>query len=107
MLRSYMNRIPSHFIFLDEILNLDNLLIQVRDEATIVWYELGEALGVEKEVLEECSRYPQEDSIVEMLDYWLKKSGSRPTWRHVGSALKNIGLEELGERILNVYRHGL
>ena len=102
-----MNRIPSHFIFLDEILNLDNLLIQVRDEATIVWYELGEALGVEKEVLEECSRYPQEDSIVEMLDYWLKKSGSRPTWRHVGSALKNIGLEELGERILNVYRHGL
>ena len=85
---------------------MDNLLVQIRDRVTPEWFKFGQALGVKQEVLEECSKYPEDVSIVEMLDYWLRSSKSNPTWRNVGTALKQVGLKDLGDKILHVYRDG-
>ena len=91
----------------DKILNLDSLLVQVKAEVTSQWYQLGEALGVNKATLEKCSQYPPEESIVEILDNWLRNHLGQPTWREVAETLKTIGFQQLGCDIENVYKTGI
>ena len=91
----------------DKILNLDSLLIQLKVEVTSQWYQLGEALGVDKTILEKCSQYPPEESIVEILDNWLRNHQDQPTWREVAETLKTIGFQQLGCDIENVYKTGI
>ena len=65
----------------DDSLNvdLDSLLIQLRSQVTSKWYELGEAAGVRREVLDKFAKQcSPKECIVEMFDYWLR-SGDRPT----------------------------
>ena len=62
---------------------------------------------MKKEVLEECFQYPDDVSIVEILDYWLRNSNSNPTWRDIGTALKQVGFHDLGDKILHVYKDGM
>ena len=76
---------------------LDNLLIQVRTQVTPKWYQFGLALGVDKEVLNKYSTCPQEESIVELADYWLRNSPTKPTWRDVHEALKKTGFDSLSK----------
>ena len=58
-------------ICIDKALNLDNLLIQIRDQVTPKWYQFGLAVGISKETLDEFSNFPPEECIVEMSDLWL------------------------------------
>ena len=90
----------------DDSLTLDNLLIQLRPQVTSEWYKFGLALGVAEEVLNKYLGYPSEECIVEMLDNWLRNHGSKPTWKEVAKALKDIGLLQLAEDILKVYTTG-
>lgn len=90
----------------DNLLNLDSLLIQVKAEVTPQWYQLGEALGIEKNKLEKCTQYPPEESIVEVLDSWLRNHPGQPTWREFAETLKMIGLLQLGCDIEKVYETG-
>ena len=87
--------------------NLDNLLIQLRAQVSPLWYQFGEAAGVETEMLEklanDCS--PQ-DCIVEMFDCWLRKQKEPPTWRDVAKILKVIKLEQIAAKIEEVYTTG-
>ena len=87
--------------------NLDNLLIQLKPYVTPKWYEFGEAVGIEKEVLdkfaEQCS---PEDCIIEMLDYWLRQCKQQPTWNDVANILKIINLQQLAVGIESVYKTG-
>ena len=87
--------------------NLDNLLIQLRAQVSPLWYQFGEAAGVETEMLEklanDCS--PQ-DCIVEMFDYWLRKQKEPPTWRDVAKILKVIKLEQIAAKVEEVYTTG-
>ena len=85
---------------------MDSLLIQIRSQVTPYWYQFGIAVGIDKEVLEKYSRYPSEECIVEVLDYWLKNHHSKPTWKNVAEALKDIGLHRYAEKILKVYETG-
>ena len=82
-------------------LDLDNLLIRVRTQVTPKWYQFGLALGVDKDVLNKFSACPQEESIVELADYWLRNSPTKPTWRDVAKALKKIGFDSLSKDIVN------
>ena len=93
-------------MFSDKQLNLDNFLIQVRTQLTSKWYQFGLALGVDKDILNKYSEFPPEESIVEVADYWLRNSYTKPTWRDVARALKKIGFDLLAEDILNVYKTG-
>ena len=94
------------FIDKDDSLNLDTLLIQIRGAATSCWYQLGEALEVNKDVLDKCSNYPPEENIVEILDQWLRNFPGRPTWRDVANALRKIGLHQVASDIEMVYETG-
>ena len=89
----------------DSSLTLDSLLIQLRPQVTSEWYKFGLALGISEEVLKYLG-YPSEECIVEMLDYWLRNHGSKPTWKEVAKALKDIDLLQLAEDILKVYTTG-
>ena len=94
-------------IYTDDSLTLDSLLIQLRPQVTSEWYKFGLALGVTEEVLNKYLGYPSEECIIEMLDYWLRNNGSKPTWKEVAKALKDIGLLQLAEDILKVYTTGI
>ena len=86
---------------------LDNLLIQLRPQVTTKWFQFGEAIGVEREVLDNCAKTcSPEDCIVEMLDYWLRHSTEKPTWKDISKALKAINLPQLAHDIEEVYLTG-
>ena len=85
--------------YIDDTLNLDTLLIQIKAAVTARWYQLGEALGVSKESLDRFSSHPPEESIIEMLDQWLRSGPQRRTWRDVADALRKIGLQQLASDI--------
>ena len=85
---------------------MDSLLIQLRSEVTPKWYQFGEAMGVGKEVLDKCIKYPSEESLIEVLDNWLRNHAGQPTWREVAEALKGIGLQQLAFDIEKVYNTG-
>lgn len=90
----------------DDCLNLDSLLIQLRSEVTPKWYQFGEAIGVGKKVLDKCVKYSPEESIVEILDKWLRNHAGHPTWREVAEALRCIGSKQLAFDIEQVYETG-
>ena len=99
--KHYYNNIDA-----DDSLNLDTLLIQVRGVVTSRWYQLGQALEVSKDVLDKFTNYPPEESIVEVLDQWLKNFPGRPTWRDVANALRRTGFQQLANDIEMVYKTG-
>ena len=88
------------------MLNLDNLLIQIRHEVTPKWYQFGLAIGISKETLDRFSAFPPGECIIEVLDLWLRTSESAVTWRDVAKALKESGCHQLAETILKVYKTG-
>ena len=98
----------AHTNSLDELLNLDCLLIQLRSEVTPMWYQFGIAGGMPIKSLDELLNYPQDECIIEVLDYWLRKRSevSKPTWKDVAKVLKEIGLSKLAEDISSVYTIG-
>ena len=83
------------------------MLIQVKLEVTPIWYQFGEALGFDKEVLNKCSEYSPDDSIVEILDQWLRMRPGRRTWSDVSVALRKIKLDHLAANIDKVYETGI
>ena len=91
-------------IIIDKYLNLDTLLIQVRCQVTPLWHEFGVAAGVPMDILNKCLNYTPEESIVEVLDYWLRQGGK--TWRDVARVLNEIHLQQLAEKVLKVYDTG-
>ena len=90
------------------MLNLDSLLIHIREGVTPKWYQFGLAGGVSKERLDELAHLPPEESVVEVLDLWLRMHQVEPavTWRDVADVLKQTGLYLLAERILKLYKSG-
>ena len=95
-----------YLICIDDSLNLDSLLIQLRSQVTPKWYQFGEAIGVEKEVLNKCVKYSPEECIVDVLDNWLRNHAGQPTWREVAEALRSIDLNQLAFDIEKVYETG-
>ena len=94
---------------LDDLVDLDSLLIQLRSQVTPKWKEFGLVLGIATEVLDKYSSYSPEECIVEMLDYWLRYHHTyrtKPTWRDIAKALKEVELYQLAESILSVYETG-
>ena len=89
------------------LLNLDNLLIQLKDKITEKWHQFGVALGVEKEILDQYLKYPPEQSIMEMLDHWLRSCDlEERNWRDVAKALRQIGHHQLAKEIESIDKTG-
>lgn len=87
--------------------NLDNLLIQLRPQVSSKWYQFGEAVKIDKNVLDNYSRHcKQDDCLIETMDYWLKHCEEQPTWKDVAEILKVIDLPQLAQDIERVYTTG-
>ena len=89
----------------DESLNLDSLLIQLRTHVIPKWHQFGVAIGMSENLLQQCSGYPADERLIEILDYWLKNNHN-PTWKDVAELLCDIELHQLAEGIMNVYETG-
>lgn len=85
---------------------MDTLLIQLRGEVTAEWYLFGERLGLQKEQLEKFSNCPPEQSIVEMLDYWLRNHIGLPRWKEIAIALDQLGFQQLSREVDSLYKTG-
>jgi hypothetical protein len=85
---------------------LDSLLIQLQPEVNENWYQFGEALGIEKNILDKYVSYPSDQNIIEVCDYWLRNHTGQPSWNEVAAALKQIGFQQLGYDIERVYETG-
>ena len=88
-------------------MNLDTLLIQISSHINSKWYQFGLAIGIPKEILDNCLSYPSEQCVIEVLDYWLRvQKDGKPTWKTVAEGLRAIGHNSLADGILNVYKTG-
>ena len=96
----------SIIIIADATLNLDCLLIQLQGKVTQKWHQFGLALGLEKEVLDQFLKYPPEQSIVEILDHWLKRDEEQPNWAGIAKALRQISFHQLAEEIESISKTG-
>ena len=77
-------------------LTLNNLLIKLQGRVSLHWHKFGLAISIPDDILEQLKDYPNEDALVEILDYWLKNHPfSQPTWQDVAIALKKAGFNDL------------
>ena len=91
----------------DITLDLDSLLIRLKDKVTEKWHQFGEALGVEKEALDRCLKYPPEQSIMEVLDHWLRSCDcEKRSWRDVVRALRQTEHHQLAKEIESINKTG-
>lgn len=92
----------------DLSIDLDKLLIQLRPLVGSKWYQFGEAVGINKEVLDKYAKNClPEDCIIEVLDYWIRNHDvGQLTWRDVARVLRAIGLRQLAGDIESVYSTG-
>jgi hypothetical protein len=72
------------------------------------WYQFGEAAGIHTDVLDSFAKQcSPEDCIMEMLDYWLRKHVTQPTWTDVANVLKHINLPQLASEIERIEITGM
>ena len=90
----------------DESLNLDSLLIHLQVQVTPKWHQLGVAIGIPDDLLQQYSSYPADERLIEVLNYWLNNH-QYPTWRDMANVLHDIKLNDLAEGIMNVYETGI
>ena len=83
-------------------------MIQLRPQAPAKWYQFGEAVKIDKEVLDNFSKScSQDDCLVETCDYWLRQHEEPPTWRDIAGILRIIDLPQLALDIEMVYTTGI
>ena len=83
---------------LDHPLDLNSLLTLLQGHVTSKWYQFGLALGVPKKILDQLINYSEEDSLVEVLDYWLTHHPNQPTWQEVSDAQNKINFTITNKR---------
>ena len=61
----------------------------------------------EKGVLDHCLNYPSEQSVVEMLDHWLRNCAlEKRNWKEVARALRQIRYQQLAKEIESIDKSG-
>ena len=81
-------------------MDLDDLLILLKEDLTPRWYEFGLMVGVPKELMGSYSGYPSDQCLTEILDYWLRHHSDQLTWTEVAQALRAIKLDQVAGKVL-------
>ena len=81
------------------VVDLDSLLIVLKEELTPKWYEFGLVVGVPQELMDSYSGYPSDQCLTEVLDYWLRHHAGTMKWAEVANALKAVELNQLAEKV--------
>ena len=86
---------------------LNRLVVLLREKVGPKWRDFGEALDIDDVVLDSIAKtcFP-ENCIVEVLDYWLKYTDEKITWREVAYVLKSINFHELALDVVQIYKTG-
>lgn len=98
-------------VVLDNLLNLDSLLILIRDTAS-KWEQLANELSVPKNEIDNIKRTTgggDYEALVEVCDWWIKwlyEKNSQATWRVISKALKRIGYPNLAKEVMEIYKTG-
>ena len=79
-------------------MDLDSLLILLKEELTPKWYDFGLVVGVPPEMMDSYSGYPLDQCLTEVLDYWLRHHAGTMKWTEVADALKAVELNQLAEK---------
>ena len=93
---------------LDSLLNLDTLIIQLR-EISSKWESLGEHLNFSASILLQIKNIANGSDfncLVELCDKWLRDVYN-PTWKMVADVLILIGEEKLSSELLHIYDTGM
>ena len=80
------------------IVDLDSLLILLKEELAPKWYDFGLVVGVSQELMDSYSGYPSDQCLTEVLDYWLRHHAETIKWTEVADALKAVELNQLAEK---------
>ena len=64
----------------DDSINLDSVLIQIKSSIGERWYDLGKALKTPENVLDKCKQFSPEQRLVEIVDFWIVNHKEKPTW---------------------------
>jgi hypothetical protein len=80
--------------------DLDSLLILLKEELAPKWYDFGLVVGVPQELMDSYSGYPSDQCLTEVLDYWLRHhmDAGKMKWMDVANALKAVELNQLAEK---------
>ena len=95
------------FLILDQSLNLDTLLINLRHLAP-KWQEIGIHLKIsaaELKSIQELCKEVDFDCLVELFDKWLRSTDA-PTWKNITDALDTMGEYESSQNIMDMLSKG-
>ena len=84
------------------VVSLDSLLILLKDDLFLRWYDFGLVVGVPKELMDSYSGHSPDQCLTEILDYWLRHHDSQVMWTEVAHALKAVELNQLAEKVLQL-----
>ena len=76
-------------------MDLNNLLLRFGTKLASRWYQLGIAVGISEEVLDECSNHAPQEAVGEVLDYWMKNNHDKSSWEEFVAILDKIGFHGL------------
>ena len=79
-------------------MDLDSLLIVLKQKLTPKWYDFGLVVGVPQDLMDSYSGYPSDQCLTEVLDYWLRHHAGTMKWAEVADALKAVKLNQLAEK---------
>ena len=83
------NRYKSNCVLIALSPDLDSVLMTLHQKINNnLWYTFGLELGVPVKLLESLKRYPQNECMVEVVDYWLRNHPNKPTWSELENAIK-------------------
>ena len=71
-------------------LRLEQILIKLQGKVTSQWYLFGLAFGVPNDILEQLHDYSEEESLIELLDYWMRHHPGQPTWQEIADAQEKV-----------------
>jgi hypothetical protein len=82
--------VPSDLYYNNEPLDLNSLLYVLKGQMTTRWYEFGVAIKIPMPFLNQLIDQPEENRLVELLDYWLRHHPDQPTWQEILDARDKI-----------------
>ena len=82
--------VPNDWCYYNKPPDLNSLLYVLKGQMTTRWYQFGLAIGIPIPFLKQLIDQPEENRLVELLDYWLRHHSDQPTWQEIMDAQNKI-----------------
>lgn len=82
--------VPNDLYYTNEPLDLNSLLYILKGQTSTRWYEFGVAIKIPISFLNQLIDQPEENRLIELLDYWLRHHPDQPTWQEIMDARNKI-----------------